>query len=332
MNPTQVDLPILVVDLETLTVRAASTAALEIIGKPPAEVIGRSAPDLFGPKTAERCAGALEAVALGVVDFYRSYGWVANGDSEGPITVWVRALQLDRESIALVELANGDEPQHSPLVRYLGREPLEMAIGTANASWTITSISSDIEALLGFSAHEATGRSLLGSVQQDDVPLLLEADVRTHDDHAASVAIEMRHASGEWKRMCCVLTSLAGAADRYFILLPESETARTEAGRVSELEHHLWRIAAEVEASGILQRIGATSNAARLPQMAALSLRQWEVLNRLLRGDRVPTIAKELFVSQSTVRDHLSAIFERFGVHSQAELLALMRGLDGLSG
>ncbi|MEA3077440.1 MAG: hypothetical protein QOF60_2348 [Actinomycetota bacterium] len=332
MDPNHVDLPILVLDLETLTVRAASAAALEVIGKTPAEVVGHTVPDLLGPKAAERCAGAIEALGLGVIDFYRSYGWVANGDCEGPITVWVRALQLDRECIALVELASGDEPQHSPLVRYLGREPLEMAIGTADASWTITSISTDIEALLGFPADEVVGRPLLGAVRQDDVPRLLDADARTHDARAVSLGIEMRHASGEWTRVCCVLTSLVGATDRYFILLPDAATDRTEAARVSDLEHHLWRIAAEVDSSGILQRIGPTPNAARVPQMGALSLRQWEVLSRLLRGDRVPTIAKELFVSQSTVRDHLSAIFERFGVHSQAELIALLRGTDELSG
>jgi len=31
-------------------------------------------------------------------------------------------------------------------------------------------------------------------------------------------------------------------------------------------------------------------------------------------------------VSQSTVRNHLAAIFERFGVHSQPELLARLAG------
>jgi DNA-binding CsgD family transcriptional regulator len=39
----------------------------------------------------------------------------------------------------------------------------------------------------------------------------------------------------------------------------------------------------------------------------------------------VPAVARDLYVSQSTVRNHLSAIFHLFGVHSQAELLALLR-------
>jgi DNA-binding CsgD family transcriptional regulator len=39
----------------------------------------------------------------------------------------------------------------------------------------------------------------------------------------------------------------------------------------------------------------------------------------------VPIIAKELYLSQATVRNHLAAIFSIFTVHSQAELLALLR-------
>jgi two-component system response regulator DesR len=58
-----------------------------------------------------------------------------------------------------------------------------------------------------------------------------------------------------------------------------------------------------------------------LPQVNNLTVRQWEVLARIVRGERVPTIASDLHLSQSTVRNHLSLIFKRFGVRSQPELL-----------
>jgi DNA-binding NarL/FixJ family response regulator len=45
-----------------------------------------------------------------------------------------------------------------------------------------------------------------------------------------------------------------------------------------------------------------------------------------LRGERVSTIAADLYLSASTIRNHLSAIFAKAGVHSQTELLALYRG------
>ena len=62
------------------------------------------------------------------------------------------------------------------------------------------------------------------------------------------------------------------------------------------------------------------------PAAAEMSPRQWEIASRLVGGERVPSIAADMYLSQSTVRNHLSAIFQKFGVHSQRELLALWRG------
>jgi DNA-binding NarL/FixJ family response regulator len=53
-----------------------------------------------------------------------------------------------------------------------------------------------------------------------------------------------------------------------------------------------------------------------------LSRRQAEILRWLAQGQRVPAIAQQLFVAESTVRNHLSAIYKKVGVHSQSELLA----------
>ena len=60
-----------------------------------------------------------------------------------------------------------------------------------------------------------------------------------------------------------------------------------------------------------------------------LSSRQIEILKRLLDGVRVPAIARELFLSQSTVRTHLSAIYRQLDVHSQEELISLLRNRSG---
>ena len=50
-----------------------------------------------------------------------------------------------------------------------------------------------------------------------------------------------------------------------------------------------------------------------------------EILIRILDGARVPSIARELFVSQSTVRNQLAAIYRKIGVHSQGELVERLR-------
>jgi PAS domain S-box-containing protein len=56
-----------------------------------------------------------------------------------------------------------------------------------------------------------------------------------------------------------------------------------------------------------------------------LTQREFDIVYRLVRGDRVPAIASTLFVSQSTVRNQLAAVFRKVGVHSQQELIAHLR-------
>ena len=60
-----------------------------------------------------------------------------------------------------------------------------------------------------------------------------------------------------------------------------------------------------------------------------LSPREAEVVALLGRGDRVEQIASAMFLSRHTVRNHLKAIFRKVGVHSQGELVALMRRAKG---
>ena len=61
----------------------------------------------------------------------------------------------------------------------------------------------------------------------------------------------------------------------------------------------------------------------RLP--AELSGRQLETVTRLLNGERVPAIAEAMYLSPSTVRNLLTAIFRKFRVHSQVELISKLK-------
>jgi DNA-binding CsgD family transcriptional regulator len=94
--------------------------------------------------------------------------------------------------------------------------------------------------------------------------------------------------------------------------------------RVAELEGHLRRIAREIEAARVPIGV-ATTLITDVPGVADLSARQREIIARLLRGERVPTIAKGLYLSASTVRNHLSTIYRKVGVNSQIELLELLQ-------
>ena len=87
----------------------------------------------------------------------------------------------------------------------------------------------------------------------------------------------------------------------------------------------------EVQEAGVVDGFQRLPDTAAVPGLADLSTRQWDIVTRLLRGERVPDIARANFVSQSTVRNQLGVIFQKLGVHSQAQLLSLLRGDKGQS-
>ncbi|MGF1464882.1 MAG: LuxR C-terminal-related transcriptional regulator [Sandaracinaceae bacterium] len=57
-----------------------------------------------------------------------------------------------------------------------------------------------------------------------------------------------------------------------------------------------------------------------------LSEREWDVLRLLLTSLRPAQIARELGISLNTVRNHLKSIYGKLDVHSQAELIDLVKG------
>jgi DNA-binding NarL/FixJ family response regulator len=101
--------------------------------------------------------------------------------------------------------------------------------------------------------------------------------------------------------------------------------ARRLAERVAALERHLDRIGQEVGAARNMTIVSALPRPSTVPGLAELSTRQVEVVTRLLRGQRVLTIAREMFLSPSTIRNHLSTIYRKVGVASQADLLDLLQ-------
>jgi DNA-binding CsgD family transcriptional regulator len=98
-----------------------------------------------------------------------------------------------------------------------------------------------------------------------------------------------------------------------------------EGTRQMQLETHMLRIADELRAAGMIPRLEQLPALTEIPQLGDLTSREWEVLTGLLNGQRVSDIAAELYVSQSTVRNHLSSIYARLGVHSQVDLVRLIR-------
>ena len=108
--------------------------------------------------------------------------------------------------------------------------------------------------------------------------------------------------------------------DRTPIHLGEVDPARQ-----ASLEESMRRIAAELERVGVPTNAASARYHASVAELVRLSPRETEVLDRLLEGHRVTSIAGQLEVSEHTVRNHLKSLFRKLGVHSQAELVGLVR-------
>jgi DNA-binding NarL/FixJ family response regulator len=76
-----------------------------------------------------------------------------------------------------------------------------------------------------------------------------------------------------------------------------------------------------------LRRAPGADNDPHQEGLGALTAREREILNLLARGRSNRDIAEELFITNKTVKNHLSRIYEKIGVHSRAEAIALWLGV-----
>jgi DNA-binding CsgD family transcriptional regulator len=179
--------------------------------------------------------------------------------------------------------------------------------------------------LLGHDPDDVIESRLLDNVHPDDVPeLLFCLGHATAEGDSVWTQLRWRQAHGGW-RLCrtavCPLSSLSRSAFA-FVILGHAWTAG-EGLRELELEATLGRVAREIGTA--LARTPAAAGGGRSLALPQLTKREQEVVGRLLDGDRVPAIARMLFLSPSTVRNHLHAAYRKTGVHSQQELVDYLR-------
>jgi DNA-binding CsgD family transcriptional regulator len=259
-------------------------------------------------------------MAAGAIDFYRS-GREVDG-SGGLRTEWVRATTFGDVRAALIEFATGAVVE-SPLAAYFGGEPDPIVVGTLDERLAVTAVSNEVERLLGRRPEDLIGVQIVEDHDAEAVNDLLDG-IAGDDLPTVARLVHVADARGEPHRLCLMIVPSVGTK-RCFLLVDDPELpSAAPGGEAARLEQVLRNIATELSNSGLLRDI-QPSVVPVLPETQGLSRRQWEILSRLVRGERVPSIATELYVSQSTVRNHLTVIFRRFGVHSQAELLARLR-------
>jgi PAS domain S-box-containing protein len=321
------------VDLSTVCFVEMSDRAAELLSTTPEEGLGLNYLSVTDhPREATQTFRLVRERMLDGIKGRRQFHRTDGSMVELQITGWAVRTSIGTDlglwiaSVAEVEPASLDGVVVSPAVWSRAGSGFGGAQITLDERWRIAHISANADAVLGLPPAAWLARSILDVTHMDDLAALLLGFARATTDSSAEVQIRMRQ-DGDWQPIHAVITLLAGDGTLPFsvVAAPATDTESPDTRSASQLAGHLRRLAAQIEATGILAPLIDNAAALGIPATAELSPRQWEIASRLVQGERVATIAAEMFVSQSTVRNHLSAIFQKFGVHSQLELLVLWR-------
>jgi DNA-binding NarL/FixJ family response regulator len=159
-------------------------------------------------------------------------------------------------------------------------------VGTVDSAFIVERISGGAEDLFGLPVAEIVGISLLDLLAFDCVPACLAALASAW---ASQSAVDLE------------LAVHAGAAGTLVV----------------QAAFHALQPAPSYAFIFLLLPVS--------PPLRGLTARECEIVTRLRDGDRVPAIAVKLFLSQSTVRNHLASVFAKLGVTSQQQLLDSFR-------
>jgi len=203
-----------------------------------------------------------------------------------------------------------------------------VVLGTVNGDWEIDRISAAVEQVLGYLPCDVVGEAIATFVEPADLPGLLVGvghGLQTPD--GAMLRLRLRTANGSHRHCRMLVTRLVGANAEglgfAFAITDQDPTRVVE--RAWELERVLQHIARQIEATGVVAGLWEAPATTNFPALSGLSQREIEVVTRLLMGDRVAMIAQQLFLSESTVRNHLTSVYRKLGVRSQQQLLSLLR-------
>ena len=162
--------------------------------------------------------------------------------------------------------------------------------------------------------------------QHQEYWCILQAVTRVLRDNgsvAASLVVVNRHRERIRTDLAVGAFAPAGGSTVAIWLVQDRRQSRaTGVGSGSRVEEptpwsHPTQSGGGREAAGVQE--------SRSPELRTLTTREGEVLRMLLEGWRVSSIARALFVSEHTVRNHLKAIFRKLGAHSQLELIERLK-------
>jgi len=330
------DVPLAAVDLPSGRLLAVNPSLASMVGSTVSALTGSSSLDWLSPDDRPAAQLGFQALADGELSGYQAIRRLANPkDSDHVFAVWVSAVDVGGGRVGLASVipsANHDNQFRTLPPASTVPEPGSIVLGTVDSFWRIDRISQDVTPLLGLTPKQCTSQPVLAVIHPADVPAFLAAvEHARRGERAVRLTLRLRAKSHDWIEVGVVLATIApGDPPPLAFALIRDDSAADQPGpednsREMRLEAHLLRIADELHAAGVIPRLQQLPALADEPQLGKLTSREWSVLTRLLDGQRIPAIAADLYVSQSTVRNHLSSIYAKLGVHSQVDLIRLVR-------
>ena len=307
--------PALLLQLPGELILAANDAAAVTVGTEPSDLVGRN----FGEFTTDDATGAAELLLTGQLKGFEAERVLRLRDGDERIRMWVRVLEQPPPiEFVLAVLWRAGSSAKNQLPAPAADEPRAI-FGTVSSELLIERISEDVS-VLGLDASDLVGAPILRLVSAgssaDVLVALAEAASR---ERGVCTSVLVPSVAGELVAELLV-RRLVPSMSFAFSLVCAGDQAAGPLG-AEEVLRELGRGLRALDsgaAAFALDQIGPAG-------AERLSSRESEIVARLLTGDRVPAIAQALFLSQSTIRNHLSGAFAKLGVTSQQELVDLYR-------
>jgi DNA-binding CsgD family transcriptional regulator len=331
------DVPLAAVDLPSGRFLVVNPPMAKALSSTVDALAGLSSLEQLPPADRPAAQLGFQALADGALTSYQAFRrLVASSDPGQAYSVWVSAIDVGGTRVGLVSLIpSADHDSQLGTLPPLSRAPElgHVVLGTVDGAWRIDRISHDVTPVLGITLEQCVGAPVLGVVHPSDAPALLAAvEHARRGERAVRLTLRLSGRSRAWITVTAVLSTISpGDPPALAFALIRGDASQAGdgpadgGGRELQLETHMLRIAEELRTAGLIPRLDQLPVLTETPQLGELTSREWAVLTRLLDGQRVSAIAADMFLSQSTVRNHLSSIYAKLGVHSQVDLIRLIR-------
>ncbi len=319
---TNAQLPAAIIEVASGRIMAASPPLREMFASGGDTLLGRAVDEFMS----DQPSGALDLLRAGRLQGYVTTRSLRRRQEQAvPVQVWVRALGTDAPPRFAVAVFATAHTRTGALLPEVARSDLTPVVGTSDESLLIDRISSDVEGLLGYRPSDVLGQSILSLVTDTSVPNLLGSLAHAAAT-GAGVTVNLVACSkqGDPVLLEAVLWPLRPSPRCGFALLPGAYT-EFAFGTAADVENWMSRYVRDSGAVSLSRHLATTPREGDLTGLSRLTTRELEIVSRLVSGDRAPSIAKALFLSPSTVRNHLHSIYRKLGIHSQQELIHAFR-------